>query len=948
MSSNGTRAQRPYSRRMPRSWNDIRTEAARFAARWADEKRENAEAQSFWNELLAVYDVDRKKFASFEQPVEGLATKSGRGRVDMLWPGLFMAEHKTRGEDLEAATTQAMEYVEVLEEHQQPQWVAISDFETVRLHEVETGKAVQFPLIEFPQRVELFGFLIGRQLRHQAPSDPVNVKAAEQMANLHKLLSTSGYKDHQLRVLLVRILFLLFGDDTGLWDERGLFYDLLADRTAKDGHNVGTVIGELFDVLATKREDRQTTLPDHLMVFPYVNGDLFNETIRTARFTPEMRNMLLQASKLDWGQVSPAIFGSMFQGVMDPITRRHLGAHYTSEANILKALGPLFLDDLKAQREKARGDRRKLEALLALLPTLRFLDPACGSGNFLLLTYRELRRLELDIQVELHKGLQALDVQSLLRVNVGQFFGIEIDEFAAQIARVAMWLTDHQMNIEASHQLGQNFVNLPLTQSAHILHGDALNADWAAHVGIETDMDARGFYITGNPPFVGGKKMTADQRAAVVKEFPGVRDAGVLDFVAAWYVKAARLQHRLQTVRPKLEVGTALVSTNSVTQGEQVAPLWTAVLETYGQVITAAHRTFKWSNDARRKAAVHCVIVTFRPAAQVTGVPRRLFSYPTPTSAPSEDRTANITPYLTDGPTVIVHKARKPIVSGTLPMHFGNMPLDGGNLLLTPAERDELLKVEKDAAPFIKPLLDAEDFISGETRYCLWLADAEPAELAKLKHVLARVEATRQWRLSRDRPQTLKKANTPTLFGEDRHPRSGNYLAIPGFSTERRDYVPIAYLTSETVVNNKLYMVPDADLLHFGVMQSRLHMDWMRLVGGRLKSDYSYTKEIVYNTFPWIEASAIKPKQRAAIEQAAQAVLDARAAHPKSTLENLYDPLLMPADLRHAHDTLDRAVESAYGVKAKTTEAQRTAFLLTRYQATAPTLTPVKSKRKKS
>ena len=919
------------------TWNEIRTNAAQFAERWQDVVKENAEAQTFWNEFLKVYGIDRRRVAAFERKVKGLEKGSGRGRIDLLWPGLFMAEHKSRGRDLDEATQQAIEYVQVLEPHERPQWVAVSDFGQIRLQEVATGEAHQFPLADLPKQVERFAFLIGKQLRHQREADPVNVQAAQQMGKLHNLLEDSGYTGHALEVLLVRLLFLLFGDDTGLWDERGLFYDLIADHTRSDGEDTGSVLGRLFQVLDTPTDKRQTNLPAHFAAFPYVNGELFKERIDLADFSPKMRQMLLDACTLDWGQVSPAIFGSMFQAVMDEKERRNLGAHYTSEANILKALGPLFLDELHAQREAARGNKNRLQQFLDLLPRIRILDPACGSGNFLLLAYRELRRLELDALAEQQKGQQVLDVAHLIRVNVGQFYGIEYDEFPAQIARVAMWLADHQANIEASQKLGQNFVNLPLTQAAHVLHGDALETDWAEHLQLDQDAaQVARLYIVGNPPFVGGKKMSAEQRAQVVREFAGVKDAGVLDYVAAWYVKAAKVMQTVSSEFPNLYTAAALVSTNSVTQGEQVAPLWGNVLNNYGQTITSAHRTFKWSNDAPGQAAVHCVIVQFQPAP-AAGQMRRLFTYTTPSAAPLEVQAGNITPYLTDGPAVIVQKAGSPLRAGVPPIHFGNMPLDGGHLLLTEAEKADLLAKEPAAEKFIKPLLDAQDFLNGGMRYCLWLVDAQPAELAKLPEVRKRVEKVKAWRLESTREQTRKKAETPALFGENRYPE-GNYLAVPKVSSERREYIPVGFLDSGTIVNDLLFMVPDADLYTFGLIQSRLHMQWMRTVSGRLKSDYRYSKDLSYNTFPWPDRASLKPAQVEAVEQAAQEVLEARQKFAGSTLAQMYDPNLMPAELRKAHNALDRAVEALYGLKAGSTEAQRLALLLTKYQELVPTL----------
>lgn len=936
------------------TWNEIRTNAARFAERWADAEKENAEAQTFWNEFLAVYGVDRRRVAAFERKVKGLEKGSGRGRIDLLWSGLFMAEHKSKGRDLEAATGQALEYVQVLEEHERPQWVAVSDFGQVRLHEVATGQAEEFPLADLPRQVERFAFLIGKQLRHQREADPVNVKAAQQMGKLHNLLENSGYTGHALEMLLVRLLFLLFGDDTGLWDERGLFYDLLADHTRSNGEDTGSVLGRLFQVLDTPRDRRQANLPDWLNAFPYVNGELFSERIDLADFSPKMRQMLLDACTLDWGAVSPAIFGSMFQAVMDETERRNLGAHYTSEANIMKALGPLFLDELHAMREAARGNKDRLQRFLDLLPRLRFLDPACGSGNFLLLAFRELRRLELDALAELFRdrlagGQQVLDIASQIKVNVGQFYGIEYDEFPAQIARVAMWLADHQANIEASRKLGQNFVNLPLTQAAHIKHGDALEVDWFKHLNLREDAPQLSrVYVVGNPPFIGSSLMTPAQRQQLVNIFQGAQEAGKLDYVAAWYLKAAKLMQAITREFPKLQTAAALVSTNSVTQGEQVAPLWGAMLRDQRMTLTSAHQTFKWSNDAPGQAAVHCVIVQFQPENSAPKA-RRLFSYSSPKALPVEHQAAFINAYLTDGPDVIVTKRRQPFLSNVQEVVYGNKPVDGtreqlkknsaeGNLIIsTQAELDALLQVEPGAKKFIKPLVGAEDFLQGGGRWVLWLPDAEPHELAKLPKVRERMKRVKKFREDSKKPQTQEWASRSGEFVENRHP-DREYVVIPAHTSENREYVPFGYLTPETIVNNSVFIVPNADLFTFGIISSAAHMAWLHAIGGRIKSDYRYASDLVYNTFPWPDRSALTPKQVKAVEDAARQVLEARKKHPGSTLAQLYDPLTMPRALRDAHNALDRAVDVLLGIKVGSTEAQRLALLLTKYQELAPTL----------
>lgn len=947
------------------TWNEIRVNAAQFAERWADTIKENAESQSFWNEFLGIYGIDRRRVASFERRVKGLKTASGSGRIDLLWPGVFLAEHKTRGRDLEEALQQALSYVDVLEEHERPQWLAVSDFEYIRLQELHTGETHHFALKELPQQVERFAFLIGRQLRHLNESDPVNIEAARKMGDLHNLLEKSGYQGHALKVLLVRILFLLFGDNTGLWDERGLFYDLISDHTRSDGQDTGNILGSLFQILDTPKDKRQTGLPEHLDAFPYVNGELFAERIDMASFSPKMRQMLLDACKLDWGAVSPAIFGSMFQAVMDSTERRELGAHYTSEANILKALRPLFLDELYKQREAARGNKAKLQAFLDLLPRIRIIDPACGSGNFLLLAFRELRKLELDALTEQQKGKQVLDLEQLIRVNVGQFYGIEYDEFPAQIARVAMWLADHQANIEASKKLGQHFINLPLRKAAHILHGDALEINWAEHLHLRQEIDELSrLYIVGNPPFVGSKMMSKSQRAQVVRAFENITGSGQLDYVTAWYIKAAGLLWELNISQPQLVTSAAFVSTSSITQGEQVAPVWENIIYRYEQEIIAAHRTFKWSNEAPGQAAVHCVIVQFCPKAQA-GNERRIFTYTTPQSEPTEIKAANISPYLTDAPTVIVKKRTKPLREGIPPIHFGNMPLEGsrdqlkktpneGNLIISSQrELDLLLAAEPQAAKYIKRLLDADSFLNGKERWALWLVSASPAELDKLPRVKQRIARVREMRLASTDAGTRKLAERPSQFRDTLVPKT--YLAIPRVSSERREYTPIGFLDSGTIINDALFMIPEADLYTFGMVQCRLHMDWLRLVGGRLKSDYCYSADVVYHTFPWLERSLLKSAQIKKIEDSAALILSVREKHSDSTLAQLYDPLLMPADLRSAHKALDRAVEALYGLGSESTEAQRTAVLLERYRqlvpdihAHAPTKTPRKRKEPKS
>ncbi|MDH4247800.1 MAG: N-6 DNA methylase, partial [Deltaproteobacteria bacterium] len=592
---------------------------------------------------------------------------------------------------------------------------------------------------------------------------------------------------------------------------------------------------------------------------------------------------------------------------------RQAGAHYTTETNILKALHPLFLDELHAEFDKAKRSKPKLDALRERLSKIRILDPACGCGNFLVIAYRELRLLELKILLLQHKdtATRFLDVSHLVNVNVDQFHGIEIEDWPAQIAQVALWLTDHQMNLRVSEELGQSFARLPLTASPHIVQGNALREDWAT---VAPNVD----YIVGNPPFVGTSYQNAEQKSDMSALFPGIKAAGQLDYVSAWYVKAA---HYIQ----KNSTQCAFVSTNSITQGEQVGILWGHLLS-LGVRINFAHRTFRWSSEARGKAAVHCVIIGF---SAFDAPHKTIYEYNDPSGEPHPINVENINPYLVEGPNIYLTSRSKPICP-IVEMTRGSGATDGGNLLLSDEEKRELLKVEPKAKPWIRPFLMGDEFINGINRWCLWLVDISPTELRAMPAVLKRVEAVKAMRLASKKEATVKIAATPYLFGEIRQPTSSKYLAFPKVSSERRVYIPIGYLDSKVICGDKLFFVSDATLYHFGVLTSTMHMAWTRAVCGRLESRYSYSNTIVYNNFPWPEPTE---KKREAIAALAQGVLDVRAKFPEATLADLYDPDTMPRALLKAHQALDKAVDVAYGARKFGSEAERVAFLLARYQA---------------
>ena len=911
---------------MPLSWNEIKDRALRFSRDWADESSEGAEAKSFLDAFFNVFGVPRKRVATFEQRIKKLDGRSGY--IDLLWKGILLIEQKSRGKDLDRAYQQAKDYFPGLKDRDAPRYILVSDFARFRLYDLEEGKQHEFTLAEFYKNVRLFGFIAGYQTTVYQEQDPVNIEAAERMGRLHDKLKDIGYQGHRLEIYLVRLLFCLFAENTSIF-ERRQFQDLIEQRTSEDGADLAPWLESLFEVLNTPQDQRLKKLDEQLGAFPYVNGTLFAEQLPHAAFDTCMRQLLLDCCALDWSRISPAIFGSLFQSVMDATLRRNLGAHYTSEKNILKLIKPLFLDELRAEFERIKTHRKRLEEFHQRLAKLTFLDPACGCGNFLVIAYRELRLLELDVLRALDKGEASLDVaQFNILCDVDQFYGIEIEEFPAQIAQTALWLMDHQMNMRVSEEFGKYFVRLPLRKSPTIVYGNALHMDWRGIVNPETLS-----YILGNPPFGGKQYQSAEQKADMAVVFADVPGAGVLDFVTAWYRKAADYM----TDNPKIKA--AFVSTNSITQGEQVGVLWPDLLKR-GVRIHFTHRTFQWSSEARGKAAVHCVIIGF---ALFDTEDKRIFDYENTQSEPHEIKAKNINSYLVDAPDIFLPNRTDAICSAP-EMIKGSQPTDGGYLLLSDKEKMNLITQEPESKNWIRPFVGAEEFINNKPRWCLWLKEIQPAELKRLPMVLKRVENVKAVRLASPKADTVKWSNFPNLFTEDRQPKN-SYLLVPSVSSERRKYIPIGFMHSDTVASNLCLMIPDAMLYHFGILSSAMHMAWVRNVCGRLKSDYRYSAGIVYNNFPW--PLALTDRQRQAIEDAAQGVLDARATFPDSSLADLYDPLTMPPALTKAHQNLDAAVDMAYAKRKFTGDSDRVAFLFEVYQQITSPLESKNATRKK-
>ena len=908
------------------SWNEIRVRAAQFVKTWQDASYESGETQSFYNDFFDVFGVARRSVARYEEHVRKLDNRAGY--IDLFWPGVLLVEQKSSGRNLKRAYSQASEYFDALPERERPRYLLVSDFQSFELYDRDEARELAFTLDEFPNHVEKFGFIVGVQPRTFRDQDPVNVQAAEIVGALHDSLEEAGYRGSDLERFLVRIVFCLFADHTGIFDQRGAFADIIDTRTVRDGTGLGGYLTELFQVLNTPEAKRQSTLEEDLASLPYVDGDLFRDQLGIPAFNSAMRLQLLDACRFDWSKISPAIFGALFQSVMDPGQRRAQGAHYTTEQNILKVIEPLFLDDLKAELQQIkllrRGRTQKLRAFQAKLGRLTFFDPACGCGNFLIIAYRELRSLEIEVIRELmvatgRAGQRRLDARQLSVVNVDQFHGIEIGEFAVRIAETALWMMDHILNNQLSLEFGETYVRIPLTKSPHLICGDALEIAWS-DVLDPTSCS----YVLGNPPFGGFVQRCAPKQGRTGEILAQLgATGGRLDYVTAWFLKAGEYFKG----RPA-RVG--FVATNSITQGEQVSQFWPALFERYELELAFAHRTFAWGSDARGAAHVHVVIVglTDRESAPAK---RRLFLYENAKEDAEETAAGSISPYLIDAgrlrdPHLVVERRRSPL-SDFPTICVGTKPVDGGHYILERDQRAELLEREPGAAKLVHPFLGGREHINGRRRWILVPSEGSASELRSMPCVMRLVEAVRKYRATESGNLGRSLSDNPMQFHVTVIP-DGEFLVIPEVSSERRKYVPIGYLKPPVIPSNQLLVVENANLHHFAMLTSAMHMAWLRLTGGRLESRLRYSSGLVYNTFPVPRELPDLSK----LEPYAQAVLDARAAHSGESLADLYDPNVMPQQLRRAHVELDRAVDRLYRRSAFTSELGRVEHLLSLYE----------------
>lgn len=918
--------------------------AKEFAEFWQGKGNEKSDAQAFWFSLLRqVFGMENpEQDIEVEKPVPLDHTSF----IDVYIPATkVLIEQKSIGKDLNKGYTQsdgtpltpyqqAKRYANELPRREYPRWIVVCNFAEFHIHDMEHPHDAPYVVLlkDLEKEYNRLLFLVEEGNEHLKREMEVSVKAGTLVGIIYdKLLEQYIEKDSvatlkSLNILCVRLVFCLYAEDAGLFGSKTAFHDYLAHYDARD---IRRALIDLFQVLDTPPDKRDPYLLEDLKRFDYVNGGLFSNEVTVCggapiipQFTDELRTLILEdaSAHFDWADISPTIFGAIFESTINPETRRSGGMHYTSIENIHRVIDPLFLDELRDEFEsikaiaQERQQRQRLDAFQEKLASLTFFDPACGSGNFLTESYISLRRLENEVILLRNKGQAVMgDIADPIKVDIHQFYGIEINDFAVSVATTALWIAEHQMLKETAKVVQFNIEPLPLKSYHNIHEGNALRIDWNEVIAPD-----RLNFIMGNPPFVGGMMMNREQKQEMIDIF-GAKTKGIgeLDYVGAWYKKAAEM------MASNVNIKAAFVSTNSITQGEQVAILWKPLFEQYGIHFNFAYRTFRWDSEADIKAHVHCVIIGFS-SSSASGVSAKTIYLSNFQSV----QASNINGYLADAPDVFIENRSTPLCQAPA-MNFGNMPRDGGGFILSEEEKIELIEKEPLAAKWVHLFLGAYEFINKKKRYCLWLQGANPAELRQCPTVMARINSVREMRLASSAASTRKMAETPTLFAQITQPLGKEFIIVPSVSSERRRYIPMGFMDKETIASNLVFTVTDATLYHFGVLTSNVHMSWMRIVCGRMKSDYRYSKDIVYNNFPWPTPT---DEQRARIEQTAQAILDIRAKYPNCSLADLYDDVTLTPELNKAHQENDRAVMAAYGFDIKMSESVCVAELFRLYK----------------
>lgn len=891
-----------------------------FAERWKDATDEKQEGQSFWRDFfIEVVGLSDLREAGIEFEKRVISSKKGTTNyIDVFFKDIALIEHKSAGKNLDIAEEQAREYIVSLPPALRPPVIIISDFARIRIVEYLVNKSYEFPLIDLPNELDRIEAIFSGHATGVAKVEiSADQKAAKLMADLYTEFEANGYEGHQASVFMMRVLFLLFGDDTRMW-RQGLFNEFIRD-TNEEGSDVGARLQALFQLLDTPLEQRPRLGDEKIKDFPYVNGGLFKEQLQIFFFTRKMRQALLDCSSYDWSDINPTILGTMLQSIADKEQRHQSGSHFTSEENILKAINPLFMDELNERLTSSWDSVPKLKSLQHDLGKFNFLDPAAGSANFLLVAYKALRGLELEIikrirQLEGTSGELHFFPEMFLSVQLEMFHAIEYEEWSSQIATVSLFLAERQCNQELEKVLGSSPPQFPISHSATIVQGNALELDWKTICPMNDNT-----IILGNPPFLGSNWQTPEQKADQNKLWGGKKGSASLDYVANWYLVAAR---NLQGTKGR----AAFVSTNSITQGEQPSILWSSLYE-LGFDIDFAHRTFAWSNDASGQANVHCVIIGFSQNEKPKHLD--LWFYETPQSQPELKKVASINAYLTDAPKVLISPRSKPLKPSTPPMRYGNMPNEFGFLANIYEEDLEHLRQSGDniALKYIRPLIGANEMLNNKPRYCLWLVRAEPSEMDKSPFIRERIAGVKKLRSESNRKATVELAKTPYLFQEVRE-QTGRYLAVPIVSSGNREYIPMKMFDPEVIPTNALLTIPEINIQTFAILQSKFFSVWMRAVAGRLKNDYRISAEITYNNFPFPDLTA---EQAEKLAETGQSIVDARSEFPASSLAELYKPTIMPKVLVVAHANNDKAVASIFGLKATATEADILASIFAEY-----------------
>lgn len=898
------------------SFNEMKEKAIQFAREWNLESNERAEAQSFWNDFFQVFGISRRRVATFEKLV---ATENGNRFIDLFWKGKLIVEHKSKGKNLDTAYSQALKYFSGLKENELPKYIIVSDFENFKLYDLDESREYEFKLSELYTKLHLFNFITDYDLITVKEEDSVNIDAGIKIGKLHDALMNNGYGGHNLGILLVRLLFCFFADDTGIWPKRA-FEQYIINNTKEDGSDLGAQLNSIFDILNTDNEFRQKNINPNLDILGYINGGLFRDRLPTAFFDLNTRNILIKCCKFDWSNISPVVFGSIFQSSMDKEKRGSLGAHYTAEKDIFKVLNPLFLDDLYERLDKCGNDQNLLKKLLAEISQIKIMDPACGCGDFLVLAYRELRKLQLEIIKKTNsiKGfVQMQDINLVGAVNildVDSMYGFEIDELSSLIAKVALWMSDHQMNMELSKELGRYYARIPLKKSANIFNVNALQIDWKDYVKPNCIS-----YIVGNPPFISKQDRNKEQEKDMNLVFEKIKKYGILDYVSAWYKKAAGYIDNTN-------IEVAFVSTNSIIQGEQIEPLW-SYLFSKDIVINFAHRSFKWQNGLSNNAAVFVVIICFSKKLRSK---KYLYDYADVSSEPLRLKAKNINCYLVDGENLIVKGTLNRLdIENTPYASVGSMPNDNKNLILTEEEKDYFNQAySKYAEKVIRKLISAKEMINGSFRWCLWINDENTHLINKIEFIRKRVTNVKKYREESKRDATKRLAEIPYAFGEIRQPNS-EYICIPRHTSERRKYIPIALFNREDIVHDSCIAVYSNELFIMGILMSSMHMAWVKRISGRIKGDYRYSVQLCYNTFPFCKLTS---KNRNDITEVVKRIIAIRDENKDKTLSELYDPISMPKKLLKEHKELDKLVEKLYSNKVLDNDDKRVGVLLEFYK----------------